>query len=456
MASSRSKPPEALIDRVRAQLAPLFAGAQAPVRLTLALSGGLDSSVLLHLLAGLRRGLQIDLRACHIHHGLSTQAEAWSAHCHAACAALSVPCETRYVQVDHSSKAGLEAAAREARYQALASIPTDWLVLAHHADDQAETLLFRLCRGAGVKGMAGMQAIDRARCFLRPLLHASRRDLEAYAHAHQLVWVEDDSNPDTGFSRNYLRELVLKPLRARFPGAIASLARSAALFAESDQLLDDLARLDAQAIRFGDSGSRARWQSLSPARARNLLRYCLSSGGATYLPEMRRLDEGLRQIATSTAARWVFGAQAVCVYRDQIWFEPAVLPKPAPVVWQGQPVLSWGEGEIHFPATWSAEAPCQVAVYGSTSCGVPGDGRSPHHFKHQCQEAGVPPWWRTLLPCIRRGDALLWVGGLRADQSAQQPAWRGGWRALQHQSGVRFGQPRETQLTDGEARNKAN
>jgi tRNA(Ile)-lysidine synthase len=412
--------------------------------------------VLLHILAGLRPHLQIDLQACHIHHGLSTQAEIWRAHCHAACAALAVPCETRYVQVDRGSKAGLEAAAREARYQALTSISTDWLVLAHHADDQAETLLFRLCRGTGVKGMAGMRGIDPARRLLRPLLYASRCDLEAYAHAHQLAWVEDDSNPDTGFSRNYLREIVLKPLRARFPAAVASLAGSASRFAESDQLLDDLARLDAQAIRFGECGSRTRWQSLSWSRARNLLRHCLASGGAVYLPEARRLEDGLRQIATSTAARWVFGKQAVCVYRDQIWFEPAVLATPTPVVWRGQPVLSWGEGEIHFPATWASEAPCEVVVYGTTSCGVPGDGWSSRHFKHLCQEAGVPPWWRSVLPGIKRGDVLLWVGGVWADQSARQPSWQGGWRGFQSQSGKRFRLPDEHQLTDGEPRNKAN
>ena len=439
MASSRSRLPESLTDRVLARLAPLVQAGAGPLRLTLALSGGLDSSVLLHVLADLRQQLPIVLQACHVHHGLSPEADGWRAHCEAVCAALAVPCETHCVQVDRCSKAGLEAAAREARYRVLMSIRNDWLVLAHHADDQAETLLFRLSRGAGVKGAACMRDVDAERRIVRPLLHASRADLEAYARANQIAWVEDESNPDQKFSRNYLRHIILDPLRARFPGVVTNLVRSTSLFAESDELLSELAQMDAGVVGFGQAGSRTRWLSLSPARARNLLRHCLSDATSeSYMPEMRHLDEGLRQVATSAATRWTFGSRAVCVYRDQLWFEPAVLAVPGPMVWQGESELPWGEGRILFPDIWHDFAPCRVETRRPATFWSPGAGRPHRSIKQLCQEAGVPPWWRALLPCVWRHDALLWVGGVLGDEQRAagevRPEWLGGWRWFQARS----------------------
>lgn len=177
-----------------------------------AFSGGLDSTVLLHLLVSLSRRMPLPpIRALHIQHGLQAAAEAWPEHCRQVCTALGVPLRVRHVQVQPG--ASVERAARDARYGAFVEelVTGELLLTAQHRDDQAETLLFRLLRGAGVRGLAGMPASRPlgAGQLLRPLLAASRAELQAYADAHQLHWVEDPSNGDVQYSRNYLRQQVL-------------------------------------------------------------------------------------------------------------------------------------------------------------------------------------------------------------------------------------------------------
>ena len=254
----------------------------------IALSGGLDSSVLLHLLARLsNREALPPLSAIHIHHGLQPVADAWPEHCRQVCAALGIPLQVRHVQV--ASGASLERAAREARYAALAAElgAGDVLLTAQHRDDQAETLLFRLLRGAGVRGLAGMPSSRRlGRGWLvRPLLDVSRRELEAYAQAEGLNWVEDPSNQDDRMARNYLRNRVMPLLAARWPQAQNNLARSAVHLREAQELLDDLARQDLAAARQDPapfpwlplpSLALAPLVSLSPARQRNAMRHWLA------------------------------------------------------------------------------------------------------------------------------------------------------------------------------------
>ena len=196
-----------------------------------ALSGGLDSTVLLHLLVQLRQIHSLPpLAAVHVHHGLQVAADAWPAHCQALCDALSVPLQVFRVQVQ--AGASLERAARDARYQAFVAVTQaqEVLLTGQHRDDQAETVLFRLLRGTGVSGLAGMphQRTLGEGHLCRPLLDVSRAELEVYARAHALTWVEDPSNTQTDFSRNYLRHEVFPALTKRWPQATASMARSAA------------------------------------------------------------------------------------------------------------------------------------------------------------------------------------------------------------------------------------
>lgn len=288
-------------------------------------SGGLDSTVLLHALHRLERW---PVAAWHVHHGLSPHADAWAAHCQAQAHAWGVPCAVRHVEVARDSGAGLEAAARAARHVALAEAMDtgagDWLLLAHHQGDQAETVLNNLLRGAGVLGLAGMA--ERSGRVLRPLLGIARPELHEYAVQHDLRWIEDESNGDEHYTRNWLRRRVLPLLTERFPRAGARLSASAAHAAEAQGLLDQLAAIDAGAV----DGAAPRFplplatlRGLTPARATNLLRVALAAAGLQ-APSAVRLSEFVRQCREAgpdrhprlATPRWTLEARA-----RQVWLQ---------------------------------------------------------------------------------------------------------------------------------------
>jgi len=197
-------------------------------RLAVGLSGGVDSVVLLHLLRELAPRHGFRLSAVHVHHGLSPNADDWARFCRKLCRGWVVPLTVRRVSVQKKGR-GLEAAAREARRAAFAAVAADAIVLAHHLDDQAETVLLNLLRGAGPRGAAAMQAAGRLgdKRLLRPLLQVRRREILAYARAHHLEWIEDESNRDAALARNFLRLRVGPLLEERFPRWRESLARAA-------------------------------------------------------------------------------------------------------------------------------------------------------------------------------------------------------------------------------------
>ena len=292
MAASESSPSSRLLTALRACLEGRVG---IDGHLCVGLSGGRDSVVLLHLLS--RLGLDRRLSAIHVHHGLSPHADAWADFCRSFCASLDVPLAVMKVRVEDDSPMGMEAAARQARYRAFATCGANWLLLAHHRNDQAETVLFNLVRGAGIVGAAGMPRerwLGNLR-LLRPLLDVPRADIEAYGIESNLAWVEDESNQDTGFSRNFLRHDVLPVLEGRFPAATACLAAAAAHFAEADTLLAELAESDWQACADGDRLCLAALRQLSVVRLKNLLRHRLRCLGWR-MPAARRLDEFVRQL----------------------------------------------------------------------------------------------------------------------------------------------------------------
>lgn len=292
-------------------------------------SGGIDSTVLLYAVHRLARW---PLAAWHVHHGLHPQADAWAAHCQAQAHAWGLPCAVRHVRVARDSGAGLEAAARAARHAALAEAPGDWLLLAHHQGDQAETVLANLLRGAGVLGLAGMS--ERKGRTLRPLLSVARSELQAFAAAEGLRWIEDDSNRDEHYTRNWLRRCVVPLLAERFPQVEARLAASATHAAEAQELLAELAASDAAARSDATDDTQpaphfpltlARLRTLSPSRAANLLRAMLTTAGLQ-APPANRLQEFLRQCREArpdrhpqlATAQWTLEARArrVHLYRQ--------------------------------------------------------------------------------------------------------------------------------------------
>lgn len=299
MAASRNTLPNKLLRRVGDFVA---ARTVLDEPLAVALSGGCDSVVLLHLLASL--GLGQRFSAVHVHHGLSPNADDWADFCTQLCTRLGVPLSVRRVVVDLKSGLGLEAAAREARYAAFSACATPTLLLAHHQGDQAETLLFNLLRGAGVAGAAAMaeQRQHGGMRILRPLLNFSRSALDAYAVENGLSWIEDESNADTTLTRNFLRHEVLTVVDRRFPAAEQNLAQAARHFAEAAELLDELAASDWLMASMDEALHVARLRTLTPSRIKNLLRYRLRQLG-WQAPVAARLDEFVRQLMTAGADR---------------------------------------------------------------------------------------------------------------------------------------------------------
>jgi tRNA(Ile)-lysidine synthase len=266
------------------------------VSLCVALSGGTDSVVLLASLARLARKRprkRTRLRAVHIHHGLHPNANQWSEHCAALAKQLGVPLATLRVNVGWTRGLSVEAAAREARYAALAKVleAGEVLLTAHHEDDQLETVLLQLMRGAGVAGLAAMPEVTPfARGTLaRPLLTRSRAELEAWAKANDLAWVEDDTNANEQFDRNYLRRQILPLIRARWPSAARSVSRSARHAAEAKHLLDSLALADVERASNGASLSVQTLRALPPDRRRNAVRFWIARSGYP-VPETKHLE----------------------------------------------------------------------------------------------------------------------------------------------------------------------
>lgn len=294
MAGSRNKP---LTDPISAAVAAcLSRHCRAGQSAVVGYSGGLDSTVLLHATKRVAGNAGIGLSALHIHHGLSPNADAWAVHCDEFCRAIDIPHSVIKVMVSEQGGEGQEAAARRVRHKALAEHGADWVLLAHHADDQAETILHNLLRGAGVRGAAAMQEL-RGR-ILRPLLAVSRETIRAYGQVNHLSWIEDESNSDIRYTRNFLRREILPAIAQRFPAAGEQLAAAALRFGEASELLDELALLDLRGSASGFPQRLALFRELSAARARNLLRAMLA-WQHVQPPDERRLNEFVRQLQTA-------------------------------------------------------------------------------------------------------------------------------------------------------------
>lgn len=430
MASSK-KPPSSnsscsaadsrLVKHLEGMLSPLVRPHQ---KLLIALSGGLDSRVLLELLVLLKPMLQYELQAMHVHHGLSPNADQWADFCLQTCNALSVPLEVVRVQVPKDIGLGTEAAARKARYAALNAADVDFILLAHHEDDQAETLLLQMLRGAGIKGMSAMGEHDAKQRYLRPLLKVPRAELHDFAVSHSLQWIEDESNTDTGYDRNYCRHHILPVIEQRFPAARHTLARSAGHMAEAAQLLDELAELDArqyvQSGKLGIDGLR----KLSEPRARNLLRWWLSNQNQS-MPSTLRLNEMLRQLLHAKAdarVRIALGRNFwLRRYRDQAYVETEQ-PFESPIMmWQGEPELEMPDGSrLLFEEKPGEGLACQRLGIDRLRIAYRQGGerlrlqasRPTRTLKYLFQESGIPPSQRDRIPLLYHGDVLAVVPGI--------------------------------------------
>lgn len=398
---------------------------KSPTPVLVGLSGGLDSTVLLHALAQLPAQRGTGLRAIHVHHGLHDSADDWAAHCERLCAVLDLPLRVVRVDVERGSGKGLEAAARAARYAGFEAElhAGEVLATAHHLDDQAETFLMRALRASGPDGLASMQQWRDFGCgrhHWRPLLSLRRDELLAYARLHGLRWIEDPSNADQSLDRNFLRLHVMPVLRQRWPHADAALARSAALSADASALLgiEDARALAMAATLDPHVLHVAPLQALASARLARLLRLWVSNLQLPSLPA-----SGVHQVATDllgarpdAQARFVWGNACIQRWRDLL--HAATLREPLPLEWEAhwsgsEPLALPGGGTLTLQG--SAVPPTALIAHarrGGERIRLPGRSHS-HSLKHVLQDLGVPPWERVRLPLLSNGDGrLLAVGDL--------------------------------------------
>ena len=404
---------------------------EAAPQILVGFSGGLDSTVLLHLLCELLPPERIT--AVHIHHGLSENADDWQQHAKALCHSLGVRLISESVVVNETG-AGLEAAAREARYTMFEKqlVKNGVLLLGHHADDQVETVLFRLLRGSGARGLSGIPQIRAVGTghLIRPLLNKPKSSLQAYAQARQLSWIEDESNQQQQFDRNYLRNTVIPKLAQRWPDYVQGVMRSAEQSGQADQLADsvaraDLALLDPRLERGGWSLDLARMVELEPLRQKNLLRYWpeihgLAALGQTFIDEVISSLLSAREDSEPKVLR---ADLQLCRYRQRLYLlrrsgrakadlglclfwsgdEPLVLPDgnlliTEPTLGEGLRLNNVERLEVRFRQ-------------GGERCQPLGREHS-NSLKKLLQEYGLEPWWRERVPLFYIDQHLVAVGNL--------------------------------------------
>ncbi|CAI9393415.1 MULTISPECIES: tRNA lysidine(34) synthetase TilS [Citrobacter] len=396
-------------------------------QILVAFSGGLDSTVLLHQLVQWRaQQPTLSLRAIHIHHGLNVHADAWVAHCEAVCAQWQVPLVVERVTLADAGL-GIEAHARQARYQAFADalLPGEVLATAQHLDDQCETFLLALKRGSGPAGLSAMAEISAfaGTQLIRPLLTQTRAALEQWARQYQLRWIEDESNQDDAYDRNFLRLQVLPLLQQRWPHFADATARSAALCAEQESLLDELLADELSGCTTAN-GTLVLTPLMAMSRVRRaaLLRRWLAAQNAP-MPSRDGLDRLWQEVAlaredASPCLR--FGDYEVRRYQGQLWWiksavgqSETILPWPC---WQMPLTLPAGLGYLRLQPGGELRMPREdecVSIRFKASGMLHIVGRNGgRKLKKIWQELNVPSWRRDTTPLLFYGETLIAAAGV--------------------------------------------
>jgi len=405
--------------------------------MTVALSGGIDSVVLLHLLHQLQKKHHFNLNAMHVHHGLSQNADKWVKFCEKLCMKLLVPLDVEYIQMPQKKSLGIEGEARRLRYEKLHQNKTDLIVLAHHEDDQAETFLLQLIRGAGVKGLSSMAHFDATKKLWRPLLNQSKSDIEIYAKQHKLKWIEDESNKNIDFDRNFIRSKVLPILKNRFNHIIKVISRSSAHLAEAQNLLDDLAKLDLKSYlksyKYTHKLQVKTLNKLSLIRAKNVLRYWLELNDQL-MPSKDLLDELLRQVLTAKKDAElkieISKDYEIRRYQDEIYLvrKNQEDQKNYEIFWNNQPEILLPNGaKLTFKKVKGKGVNLELLKnkkikianrHGGESF-KPNLKRPTKKLKQLLQESDLPPWEREEIPLIFVGNDLVFLPHFGVDMKWQ-------------------------------------
>jgi tRNA(Ile)-lysidine synthase len=429
-------------------LQPLLSSLRSRRSLLVAFSGGLDSTVLLHQLVTLRDSAarELHLRAVHIHHGISVYADEWAAHCEQICQRWGVAFEAVKVKLTDDGQ-GIEAQARAARYQALSAalLPGEVLLTAQHLDDQCETFLLALKRGSGPAGLAAMpEELDFSNTkLLRPLLKKTREELEQWAAAHRLSWIEDDSNQDDRYDRNFLRLRVLPELQQRWPHFSRSVARSAELCGEQEALLDELLAEEFHSLLKDDGALLiAPLARMSDIRRAALLRRWFTHHQAA-MPSRSALQRVWTEIAVSREdanPRLKLGDFEVRRFQNALHWVSATGG-------QGDRVLSWpapypplqlpdGLGVLTLADRGNAvraprqDEPVSIRFKASGLLHIVGRERG-RSLKKIWQELQIPSWRRNTTPLVFYGEQLITAPGIfvtREGQATEESCWHIDWQ----------------------------
>ena len=412
-----------------------------------AFSGGLDSTVLLHQLVQWRaQHPEVALRAIHIHHGLSPHADSWVQHCESVCMQWQVPLVVERVHLEDDGL-GIEAQARRARYQAFAQtlLPGEVLMTAQHLDDQCETFLLALKRGSGPAGLSAMGESSpfAGTQLIRPLLAQTREALEAWARQHELCWIEDESNQDDTYDRNFLRLRVTPLLQQRWPHFAQAVARSAALCAEQESLLDELLASDlADCITSRGTLLLTPLMMMSDVRRAALLRRWLAGLNAP-MPSRDGLERIWQEVALAredASPSFRLGEYEVRRYQSQLWWVKSVDGQSETVIpwleWKTPLALPAGLGSVQLISAGELRMP-QADEAVSIRFKAPGllhiVGRNGgRKLKKIWQEQGIPPWRRDTTPLLFYGETLIAAAGVfvtregaAEDEEGVSLVWRG-------------------------------
>ncbi len=405
---------------------------QAEAHYLLAYSGGLDSHVLLHLLAELKDRQHINnLGVVHINHQLHADSSQWAAHCVQQCQQYQLLCEVINIVVDKNTGFGLEAAARQARYAAFKTRLTEqtFLLTAQHADDQIETFLLQSLRGGGVKGLAAMPAVKPfAKGYLsRPLLSVTQQDIIDYAEQNNLNWVDDPSNTNTKFDRNYLRKYITPVLKQRWPAIHKTIARVTQHQAENKELIAELAQMDLQQLETDANHiSILHLRALSLHRQKNVLRYWLHNVNKLSMPDATHLMRILNEVlnAAEDSQPCVSWDNAIVrrykgkLYADKVHMDNSFQTES--LIWAADKGYPLGSGQLitekcegkglSVQQLQSKHVTIRFRQGGETCC-PQGRGSHRHKLKKLFQEWEIPPWQRNTIPLIYVDDVLAQVVG---------------------------------------------
>ena len=390
-------------------------------------SGGLDSSVLLHLLSQMRAKLNFKLKAIHVHHGLSSSADDWLNFCKEKCKLLDIEFHSEKVKINEKTSLGIEGEARKLRYKAIKETQKDIVALGHHQNDQAETLMLQLLRGAGLKGLAAMPEFDSKRKFWRPLLNIKKDTLEKYAKDKKIEYIEDESNQDINFDRNFIRKKVLPLIESRYPSSIETMSRSAINISEGHHL-NELVALDDSKSVMSDDGKYlfiTDLKSLPKIRAINLIRWWLSFNNLL-MPSRRNIDELYKQILlikrdTSLNLK-ISDDASIRAYNNKLFIVSLdINPSKFDLKWSGQEEL-YLPNKTKLQFIKIKEGGLSLSKLGVKTLRVrsraggeklkPFSDQPSRSLKYLFQTADIPIWERGQIPLIFAKNQLVAVPNL--------------------------------------------